>query len=74
MLVRPLSIFTSDIHTLALLTKSQTPPLRYVCPKYMATALYRFLDSSGSGNGSSLQIPQNIGSNLECLMQIRSGL
>ena len=51
-----------------ILTKYQTPPFRPVLPKDTETAFYEFMDSTGSGYGRSIQIPQNKGANPECLM------
>ena len=74
MAIRPVRRFSSGINTLTLLTKSQTPHLRFVIPKYIATDLYEFLDASGSGYGRTLQLPHNYGSNPESIMQIWASL
>ena len=74
MVLSRVSRLSSDIHALTILTKSQTPPLRPVCPKDIAMSFYGFVNASVSGYGRSLQLPQNKGYNLECLMQIRACL
>ena len=66
--------FSSGIHALTILTKSHTPPIRPVSTNEITTYFYGFVDASESGYGISLQLNQNHGSNLECLMRIQAGL
>ena len=74
MVLRPVRRFSSDIHVLTILTKSQNPPFIPMRPKDIATALYVFVDESGSEYGRLLQTPQNNGSNPKCIMWIWEGL
>ena len=56
MVVCPVIIVSSDIHTLTLLTKSQTPTLIHVTLKDVVTYFYVYVDARESGYGSSLQL------------------
>ena len=45
MVVRPVSIFSSDIRALTILNKYQNPPIIPVWPNYIAMDVYVFLDA-----------------------------
>ena len=61
--VCPVNRFSSDVHVLTILNKSQAPTLIHVCPKYIATAFYVFVGVSVSGYRRPLQFSQTKGQN-----------
>ena len=51
MVIYPVIRVFIDIHAINILTKSQTPPLRPLCPNDIAKDFYGFIDAAGSGYG-----------------------
>ena len=74
MVVCKVSRLPSGIHVLTILTKYQTYPHIPVRPKDITIDVYRFVYASVSGNGGSIEPPQNNGYNPECIMKMQAGM
>jgi len=55
--IEPVTRFSDDLESLELLFSPDVPPRHVVRSQHLFTCIYRFVDASGAGFGSSLLLP-----------------